>query len=54
MSASLSQNVVLKSSYSPFLMTFFIAILSATMAYFIPKRFTRTKTEWRCSAAIST
>jgi len=40
MSGSLSQEVVIKNSHSPFLLTLFIAFLSATIAYFIPKKLT--------------
>jgi len=38
-SANLSQEVVIKSNHSPFLLTLFFAFLSATVAYFIPKKF---------------
>lgn len=39
LSANLSEGTVIKSSYSHFLLTLFIAFLSATIAYFIPKKF---------------
>ncbi|MUK90616.1 hypothetical protein GMD78_19855 [Ornithinibacillus sp. L9] len=37
MGANLSQEVAIKSSQSPFLFTLFLALLSATIAYFIPE-----------------
>ena len=40
MSGSLSKEVVITSSYSSFLPTLLIAFLSATIAYFIPKKIT--------------
>ncbi|MEC5425756.1 hypothetical protein QGM71_20005 [Virgibacillus sp. C22-A2] len=40
---NLSQEVVIKSSNSHFLITLFFAFLSATIAYFIPKKFIRNK-----------
>jgi len=40
-SANLSQEVVIKSNHRSFLLTLFIAFLSATIAYFIPKKFMR-------------
>ncbi|MFD1361302.1 hypothetical protein [Lentibacillus salinarum] len=43
-SASLSQETVIKSSRSPFLLTFILAFLSATIAYFIPKKMTKNST----------
>ena len=39
-SATLPQEIVMKSN-SPFLLTLFFAFLSATIAYFIPKKFTK-------------
>jgi len=41
-SANLSQEVVFKSNHHPFLLTLFFAFLSATIAYFIPKKFMKT------------
>jgi len=38
MSANLSQEVIIKSSQSSFLLLLFIAFLSATIAYFISKK----------------
>lgn len=38
MSADAPQKVVIKGSRSPFLITLFIAFLSASIAYFIPKK----------------
>lgn len=38
-SANLSQEVIIKSSQSPFIITVCIAFLSASIAYFIPSRF---------------
>ena len=38
-SANLSQEVIIKSSNSPFIITFCIAFLSASIAYFLPSRF---------------
>ncbi|GAB3053746.1 hypothetical protein [Virgibacillus ainsalahensis] len=40
-SADLSQEVVIKGSGSSFLLTLSIAFLSATIAYFIPKKITK-------------
>ncbi|MFD2043078.1 hypothetical protein ACFSTA_02010 [Ornithinibacillus salinisoli] len=37
-SANLSQEVVIKGGTSNFLLTLFFAFLSATIAYFIPKK----------------
>ncbi|WP_010531420.1 hypothetical protein [Lentibacillus jeotgali] len=39
LSAALSRETEINSSSSSFLITFFIALLSATIAYFIPKKF---------------
>ncbi|WP_163971105.1 hypothetical protein [Oceanobacillus halotolerans] len=42
LSANLSQEAVIKSRQHPFLLTLFIAFLSATIAYAIPKKTTKT------------
>ncbi|GEL78456.1 hypothetical protein [Tenuibacillus multivorans] len=42
-SANLSQEVVIKGSYAPFLLTLLFAFLSATIAYFISKKIMSTK-----------
>lgn len=41
LSANLSEETIIKSSNSPFLLTLFIAFLSATIAYFIPIKVTK-------------
>ncbi|WP_138419445.1 hypothetical protein [Aquibacillus sediminis] len=43
-SANLSQEVIIKGSNSNFFLTLFFAFLSASIAYFIPKKITRTST----------
>lgn len=42
MSANLPQETMIKSSHNPFLLTLFIAFLSASIAYFIPKKIANT------------
>ncbi|WP_026907388.1 hypothetical protein [Paucisalibacillus globulus] len=39
MSSSLPKEVIISSNHSPFLVQLLIAFLSATIAYFIPKKF---------------
>lgn len=39
-SANLPQEVVIKSGHSPFLLTLLVAFISATIAYYIPKKVT--------------
>lgn len=43
MGGVLSQEVIISSSHSPFLTSLLIAFLSATIAYFIPKKLTNNK-----------
>lgn len=40
MSANLPQETVIKSSHSSFLVTLLVAFISATIAYYIPKKVT--------------
>ena len=42
-SANQSQEAVIKSNHSPFSLTLYFAFLSATIAYFIPKKFMKNK-----------
>lgn len=39
MSASLPQEIAIQSSQSPFILTLIVAFISATIAYFIPRKF---------------
>lgn len=43
LAANLSQEVVIRNNHSPFLLTLFIAFLSATIAYFISKKIRNQK-----------
>lgn len=39
MSANLPQEIIIQSSQNPFILTLIVAFLSATIAYFIPRKF---------------